>query len=536
MPDVLERPEIKQQQTRTIQLREIAETEDGSREFSAIGVPFGEPYDFGYWVEEFDPECEFVGLERAKLLYQHRDVIGTIPTSERTDAGMVVHPKISRTERGNEVYVLLKDGAVDSMSIGFTPLEYLVREDDGAIVYTRVRVDEFSLTHIPAYSGAVVTDVRHDRRAQPSPERNDAMPPETLTREDFDTEMQRHRAEQTREFETLLARSAEAGAGDAPIGAQWRSAGDFLKAVASGDQAAADFHRAYTGGTFADSAPRSTWIADAIKLVEERRRIINRYSRQTLPAEGMTLEYVKLKSNSIVVEPQAKEGDTLAFGKIALDTDTAKIGTYGGYTTLSRQAIERSSAPLLTTALTAMDIAYAKATEAGARALLLATIEAQKTAGNKIAMPAEFDVFDWLDAIVDASEAADARGFIVAGLQASKDVFKQLYRLADSTGRPLMTITGQGVNQVGTLRAGDLSAELANLEVSLIPNAPAGTASFYDPVAITTFEQPGAPVQLQDENIINLTKDFSKYGYVAFASQFPTALQPLEFAAAPATS
>lgn len=530
MPDVLERPETGTRQTRTIQLREVTETTEGTREFTAIGVPFGESYDFGYWVEEFDPTCEFEGLERAKLLYQHRDVIGTIPTTERTDAGMVVHPKISRTARGDEVYELLRDGAVDSMSIGFTPLEYVVREEDGAIVYLRVRVDEFSLTHIPAYTGAAVTDVRHDRRAQPSPERNDPMP-ETLTREDFDTELQRLLSDQRREFETLIARATSTRSAETPIGAQWRTAGEFLKAVASGDEAAINFHREYTGGTFADSAPRSTWIADAIKLVEERRRITNRFSRQTLPAEGLTLEYVQLATNSIVVSEQVNEGDTLAFGKVTLETKTAPIKTYGGYTSLSRQTIERSAAPLLSTSLTAMDIAYAKTTETATRLLLNATIAAQKAAGNQIAIPTEFDVFDWLDAIVDASEKADERGFITAGLMVSKDVFKQLYRLADSTGRPLMTVSGQGMNQVGDLRAGDLSANLANLEVSLIPNAATGTATFYDPVAITTFEQPGAPVQLQDENIINLTKDYSKYGYLAHASQFPTALQPLNFTA-----
>jgi hypothetical protein len=50
----------------------------------------------------------------------------------------------------------------------------------------------------------------------------------------------------------------------------------------------------------------------------------------------------------------------LTFGKVKFGTKTADIETYGGYTTLSRQVIERSTTPMLNTALKALRNAYAK--------------------------------------------------------------------------------------------------------------------------------------------------------------------------------
>jgi hypothetical protein len=62
--------------------------------------------------------------------------------------------------------------------------------------------------------------------------------------------------------------------------------------------------------------------------------------------------------------------------------------------------------------------------------------------------------------------------------------------------------------------------------VNLLPAADAGTFSFYDDVAIETLESPGAPAQLQDENILNLTKAYSVYGYLAVTNPFPGAIVP----------
>ena len=65
------------------------------------------------------------------------------------------------------------------------------------------------------------------------------------------------------------------------------------------------------------------------------------------------MEYHVVTSDTTAVGKQETEGSELSFGKVAFGTKTADINTYGGYTSLSRQTIERSTTPMLNTAITA---------------------------------------------------------------------------------------------------------------------------------------------------------------------------------------
>ena len=68
---------------------------------------------------------------------------------------------------------------------------------------------------------------------------------------------------------TNLARAAT------PAEPQFRSIGDYLKKVAAGDEAAAEFHRATSGQTSTDTIKNETYLGEFIKWVEDRRQLIN---------------------------------------------------------------------------------------------------------------------------------------------------------------------------------------------------------------------------------------------------------------------
>ncbi len=358
--------------------------------------------------------------------------------------------------------------------------------------------------------------------------------PDALTREQLDTALdERFDAFTTEINRTLETRLASVGA-PAAAGPAWTSFGDFLKDYVRGDSAATDFYQRlaeYGGASTGDTGQGNTWVDDAIHLVAKIRRVLGTFTHETLPSDGMTLEYLKLSSNSITVGKQAQQGDKLPFGKIVLNSDTASIKTYGGYTTLSRQIIDRAKAPYLNTAFKAMDIEYARATEQAVRDLLEATIAAQIAAGNKLPLSATAGAYDWLDLIVDAADRYDDTGYTIDGAYVSKDVFKKLLRLEDSAGNSLMRVYGAGVNQVGEIDLTGLQGNLASVTFRLLPGDAANTAAFYDSLGITVWESAGAPWQLQDEDITSLTGDFSKYGYLAAASQFPDAILPIDIAA-----
>lgn len=355
----------------------------------------------------------------------------------------------------------------------------------------------------------------------------------TLTAADLDTALDQQREYFDRTIETRLAAISSAPANAGPT---WPTIGAFLKDLAAGSHEARDFYdakqAAYTGGTTTDANDPNTWIADAIHLINKNRKVLNSFSVQPLPADGMTLEYLQLESNSISVAKQAKQGDNLVTGKVKLTSGTTPVGTYGGYTELAQQVIDRASAAYITTANTAMDLEYARATEQEVRDLLKAIIAAQIGGDtHPLTIAANADAYAWLDLVVDASMLFDDRGYSLDGSFVSVDVFKKLIRLEDSNGNSLMRVWGTGANQVGELDLRKVSGDLASVTIELLPGATANTMEFHDKLGITTWESAGAPFKLQDKNVVNLTESFSKYGYLATASQFPDAIQAVKIGA-----
>ncbi|WP_144008679.1 head maturation protease, ClpP-related [Enemella evansiae] len=311
----------------------------------------------------------------------------------------------------------------------------------------------------------------------------------------------------------------------------WASMGDFLKSIAAGDTHAAEVHAAYTGSTTGDDVAQPQFVRDFIKLVQERRRVVSDFTTGSLPPNGMTVDYVKLNQDTIRVERQINEGDDLPFGKVTFKDGNAPVVTYGGAAELSRQRIERSSTPALNVTLRALALRYARTTNAAVRDELLRQIAAkvaEDATDPDAALELAGDTTDaWLDLVVDAALVFEDRGYDLSRLHVSSDVFKRLIRLRDGDNR-LMTVYGSGVNQVGELNLKRVDGSLAGVTVRLLAKAPAGTAAFTDPVAIEFLESPGAPAQLQDENIINLTKQYSIYGYAATLVPFPDAILPIK--------
>src|SRR5699024_9667439 len=130
--------------------------------------------------------------------------------------------------------------------------------------------------------------------------------------------------------------------------------------------------------------------------------------------------------------------------------------------------------------------------------------------------------FDWIDAIVDSAGIFEDRGYVLEELAVSPDVFKRLAAEAGTDGRPLLTVSssGTGSNVVGTANLPAGSGELLRVPVSVLHGS-TGRALFYDPIAIETLESPGAPFWLQEDNVLNLSRDYACYGYMAHITPHP---------------
>lgn len=102
------------------------------------------------------------GQKKIRFLFSHRaDQVLGVPLELREDSkGLFARAKISQTSLGADVHTLLKDGAVDSFSIGYIPESF--EFDDGGDVRRLKQVDllEWSVVAIPMNDMAGVTAVK----------------------------------------------------------------------------------------------------------------------------------------------------------------------------------------------------------------------------------------------------------------------------------------------------------------------------------------------------------------------------------------
>lgn len=514
---------------RGMRLRAV-EGGDG-RTIEGVAVPFGDIIDTWEGAETFDRDCVFEDIENAKLCYQHGELIGGITGHESRDDGLHITARIADTSLGRDVTALLDEGALDSLSVGFIPMES-ERDKAGITHRKRVRLLETSLVSWPAYENAKLTG--HRSETNTSHQENESEEPRMGDIEEI-RNRQDDMAEQLRK---IMANLDEPGRRQTTPGMNYRSYGELLKRLASGDDQARDdyqdiIRRDYSGGLLAGSDPQPVWIDRTLKILTDKRRITNLITHEALPAEGQTLTYPIVTEDTTKVARQEKEGDYLPYGEIKIGNRTANIETYGGYVSLSRQAIERATIAYLDTTLRALVNAYAKNTEAATRLALYGAIgdvaDADKLDAGKTVDAMKPN--DWLDIIIDAQLEIETRNASLSFLGVSEDVFKSIAHLTDSGDR-FMDVSGSGVDRLGGIDVTSVSGNLLRIPVVLLPGAAANTAAFLDKEAVTMWESGSAPFQLQDENILNLTKDFSVYGYAAYGVTAPESILPVKFATA----
>lgn len=529
-----------------LQLRDAGESGDGMT-LEGVAVPFNQRY--ALWcdyAEIIDPDCDFGDRRTVKVSREHGELIGKLTDMRREADGLHVVAKLADTEGGREAAELVREGVYDGFSIGFRPVENrIIASDDGVTEVHRRKVDlfEVAVTGIPAYPAAEITG----QRTQTTTTTNKGM--EAPVMGDNTNNEQRDNAvnerleafgEELRGIKATVAAGFNAGK-PAEMGGEFRTAGDYLKALSderdANHTAAIDLMRQtrdqiVTG----DTGNTVAWIADDLRLIEQRRKVTNILTRDTLPATGMSMEYNVVSEDTTVVNKQAAEGAALTFGKVKFGTKTADINTYGGYTKLSRQVIDRSTTPMLNTALRALNNAYAKATENAVRTYLYDLIKSQRDATqnpNNITAPAALNAMtpdQWAGLILDAAEVMDDRNAAMTRLGVSKDVALALIKLKDS-GNRFMDISGKGSDTIGAFDLTGVVGDLMRVPVYLLPKAPTGTAAFIDPTAVTVWES-GGPTQLSNTDPVNIVDNYSVYGYMAVAATFTDGLLPVKFAAA----
>lgn len=531
-------------QTRDFKIAPTSEadgTEDQPRTVRGLAVPYGTEIELapGYF-ETIAPGALAPRAETdtsLKLVYRHDEPIGLITAATETDEGIEIEARFSDTQTARDAYQLVRDGVIDRLSIGFAPLETIRTEDEKGThtTITSLALREVSLVPFPAYETAAITEVRTKPTALT--ERNTPTMTDT-TEYALAADLDDLRADLT----AIEQRAAMAAMTPAARAADTRTPGEAIKALVADEAYRAEISdlqtRAFNGATSSADATMVVpeWIKDLTRLVDKPNVLAGLFATGPLPADGMELDFTELATNTLAVNEQATEGADLAMGKVTTKKRSTPIKTFGGYTELSLQAIERTRVNLLDTHLRGMAIAAGQRSAAYFATKFAEAVKTQDA--NKLAIAKAATDLTWADIsslIIDAAAKYTDEGLTLDGLVVDKATFKALSGLTGTDGRPLMRAAENPANTIGTVNAKGLTGVILDVPVTCDLRATPGAlgtgivGSFYNREAMRTYETP--LVQLQDENIINLSRQFSVYRYGAVAAEIPTGLVPLKIGA-----
>lgn len=122
-----------------------------------------------------------------KMLWQHErgEVIGRWTAAQEDEKGLLLRGKLNMdVQRGREAYALLKDGAIDGLSIGYRIKEYSVDTETGVWTLEKLDLFEVSVVTIGANENATINSVKAMKAAHDLVERLKAG--ERLTEREFE--------------------------------------------------------------------------------------------------------------------------------------------------------------------------------------------------------------------------------------------------------------------------------------------------------------------------------------------------------------
>jgi HK97 family phage prohead protease len=150
------------------------EIRSDGRTVAGIAVPYGEAAEIrsaqGTYRETFQHGAfartiSERGPERVKFLALHgrdRLPLGRATLLREDAAGLYGEFRVSKTNDGDQVLELIRDGALDALSIGFRPMRDEWSTDNRSVTRVEAALHEVSVVAFPAYENALVAGVRHD--------------------------------------------------------------------------------------------------------------------------------------------------------------------------------------------------------------------------------------------------------------------------------------------------------------------------------------------------------------------------------------
>lgn len=501
------------------------ETGDGAGwTITARAVPYGQATEIiPGWTEEIAPGALRANPQGPLLFRDHEKPIGRITEMRDVDGGLEIEAVISNTPLGDETRQLIADGVLTRMSIGFRPDNdgFDVKRKADGTQHTIIRsatLYEVSVVAFPAYDDTPITD---QRTAHTTTERQSTVTDPIDALEDAVNTAHTDIAALRDRIDGIETR--DQAPAEHPLAA-YTSLGDYAKRAPQG----LNFRDAVKS---TDSVQPPIWLGRIQARMAAKQRVTNALTHTTnLPAQGTSIAYSVYKEDDLKAEAYV-EGTKVATGGMKDEEKTATIEGFAGGTQITRKTLTRADPAFVNNLLERQAIKYAKKIEAWNVQLVreqIVAVAAKQSVGSLT--KADAITADSLrDTIIDAQQKFDdSDQYVIDGLFLTWDLIKSIAKLGEEKRLLRWVGSDQAVANEGKIDpTAPISLSLYGVPVVPLPGAT--LACFYDRRAIVCQEAPGAPITLQQDQVLDLQRDIAVYGEAAHYCQMPLALLPWTF-------
>ena len=440
---------------------DAAAGEAGRREITGIAVPYGVAAVVADGTSVIFEQGSLPVDGKAPRLYMNHDstnAIGIVTERVDTPEGMMFTAKISKTQAGDEALILAMDGVLDSVSVGVNPIKYTTAKD-GTVTVTAADWIELSLVPVPAFAGAIITDIA---ASIPQDE------PEISTIETEPTQ-------ETEPMSEATIPAVEATIPTAPIPAQAKrefklpTAGEFMAAYHIGgdtyknmNAAVQEFSKnqrtslqAAAGDVTTGDTPgllSTVVLGPLVQDLNFLRPTVDAVGVRAYPDGGTQKTFIRPTiTTHTSVASQATELSAVSATTMVIAANSVTKTTLAGQVTLSAQDISFTSPDAMQQILNDLMGEYMIASDnIAADNLLTAATSSGVWDGT---------VVDLLASIYNsAGDISSQRNWMPTHMFVSVDVWEQLGRLVDSTNRPIFPFIGAGLTGQNTLGGGSATS------------------------------------------------------------------------------
>jgi len=434
----------------------------GRREISGVAVPYNVKATVSGGQDVIIKPGALPVEGKAPRLFMYHD--STMPVgvvTERVDSpeGMLFTAKISASSQGHDAMIMLSEGVIDQVSIGVTPTKFSF-DEAGTMIVEAADWVELSLVPVGAFGdAAAITEVAASIH----------QPEEEIGNTEQETPQEETPAMEN--APVVEAAAVEAAIPTAPIPAQPKrefklpSAGEFMAAYHIGGDTFKNMNAAVQEYAKTQRTPLQAAAGDVlttdtpgllpvpvlgplVQNINFLRPAVNAVGARAYPDGGAQKTFIRPTITTHTdVGTQSTELSAVTAQTMVIAANTISKTTLAGQVTLSVQDIDFTSPAAMQQILNDLMGEYMIASDNLCADNLLTAATSSGVWDGTLA--------DLLTSIYDAAnDVASGRNWMPTHLFVSVDVWAQLGKLADTTGRPVFPFIANGLSGQNALGAG----------------------------------------------------------------------------------